>query len=308
MAKMYMFLDDEWTRVPVPDEIHGEVVHHYTNPSGLLGILSHDELWASSAIALNDLSEMTYGLDVLREATEDREDAPSKLLHDLVEAGAFAPLRDSANVLCASTNGDSLNQWIGYAGRQGYAIGIRTEGRLTKRLRDGQEKPGQPNMPTDGALLGMNAWYRVIYDRADQIRLVNELLDFCIKHELLKDGSPTHTTHAITIFGILITQFKHRAFEDEREVRFITGRSDEAEEEFRAGTHGVVPYTRLIAAEKNEHDSAHPTGLKLPLASVTIGPTNEDERELVIQSTKRLLAAKGYGTVDVETSSAPYRY
>ncbi len=305
---MLIRLSGNWVKVPTPDSIRGEVVYHYTAPSGLLGILNSDELWASSAIALNDLSEMTYGLDVLREAAANRADAPSELLHALVDKDAFAPLRDSANVLCASTNGDSLNQWISYAGRQGYAIGIRTEGRLAKRLRDGQETTAPPSRATDGALLGMNAWYRVVYDRSDQVRIVSGLLDFCVEHELLRDGSLPHTTHAIAIFGVLITQFKHKAFKDEREVRFITGRSDEAEEEFRAGPYGIVPYTRLLATGENEYDSTRPTGMKLPLASVTIGPTNEDERALVVQSTERLLAAKGYENVRVETSSAPYRY
>lgn len=306
---MHIALEGGMVAVPLPTELSRRIVYHYTNAVGLLGIVEHDELWASSAVALNDLSEMTYGLDVLREATEARKDAPSETVGALIKEGAFAPLRDSPYFLCASTLNDSLNQWIGYAGRQGYSVGIRTKERLVKRRKDGQERStGRPLSITEGALMGTNGWYQVIYKRGDQLRVVNDLLDFCKENNLLTVAAPHARAHAITMFGAVLAQLKHQAFADEREVRFITGRNDDTDERYRAGAYGVVPYTRLIAAGREEYDSALPAGLKLPIASVTTGPANADERSLIESSARRLLDARGYGSAKVKTSAAPYRY
>jgi hypothetical protein len=47
---------------------------HYTNPEALLGILSSNELWATSPVALNDAAEVEYGrllmLELLASARE----------------------------------------------------------------------------------------------------------------------------------------------------------------------------------------------------------------------------------------------
>jgi len=51
-------------------------IHHYTSSSGLLGILKEGVLWANEATSLNDVSEVHYGWDFIRNwfATQDQND------------------------------------------------------------------------------------------------------------------------------------------------------------------------------------------------------------------------------------------
>lgn len=114
--------------------------------------------------------------------------------------------------------------------------------------------------------------------------------------------------HALTMFGILLPQFKHPAFRDEREIRFIAGRIDGTEDGFTPGRFGVVPRLSLIPAGDGDREGALPTGQKLPIRSVTIGPTDRDERALAISATKRLLSSAGYGSSAVGASQTPYRF
>lgn len=307
MAQMHINVGGRWVPVPLPSELRRGVVFHYTGPDGLVGIVENHEVWASSALALNDLSEMTYGLDVLREAAVGRRDAPGRTLTAMLDRDLLSDLRNTAYFFSASSMDDSLNQWLGYGGRQGYAIGFHASGRLAQKRRDEAEEPPE-SRPLAGAhpLMGANGWYRVVYDRAKQLVIVSRLLDFCASNGLLAD--PGGASHGRMIFGQLLPQFKHRAFRDEREARFIVSAVPEADESYRAGKYGVVPFVRLIATEKGEHGSAPQRGLRLPLASVTTGPVNADERQSVLAATSRLLESAGYIAVDVRPSEAPYRF
>jgi hypothetical protein len=42
------------------------ILYHYTNAGGLLGILEQKEIWASSALHLNDATEIRFAFDLLR--------------------------------------------------------------------------------------------------------------------------------------------------------------------------------------------------------------------------------------------------
>lgn len=250
---------------------------------------------------------MTYGLDVLRETAAGRRDAPGRTLSAMVDAGMLSDLRSTAYFLSASSLDDSLNQWLGYGGRQGYAIGFRASGRLAQRRRDGSEMSPESS-PLVGVhpLMGANGWFRVVYDRGKQVSIVSRLLDLCSARGLM--GDVNAPLRGRMMFGQLLPQFKHRAFRDEREVRFIVSAVPDADEAFRPGKYGVVPFVRLIAAQKGEYGSAPHSGLRLPIASVTLGPVNADERQSMLSATSRLLEGARYEGVDVRPSEAPYRF
>lgn len=306
---LQMHLGGQMVEVPLPRPIRNVLVYHYTNAAGFLGIAQSDELWASSALALNDLSEITYGLEVFLEATDGRADSPSELLAELVSAEEFGTMRAAAFFLSASTDGDSLSQWIGYGGVQGYALGLDTNVPLALRVDPGTEvdpatnmvgQPLAPGLVTEGCT-------EVIYDRGEQVATVVRLLDFCHANGLL-EPTPIGFAHALSFFGALLPQFKHSGFKDEREVRLITVQLQNTKESYRTGRNGIIPYVRLIPSDTNYSITAEPVGAKLPIRTVTTGPVNEAERQLVTATTHGMLKAHGYETVAVQPSAIPYRF
>ena len=60
-------------------------IYHYTDPRGLVGVLSHDQLWATDIRFLNDSAELVHAeriqKEVLEQIRSDRESgAVEKLL------------------------------------------------------------------------------------------------------------------------------------------------------------------------------------------------------------------------------------
>jgi hypothetical protein len=131
-------------------EADQEVLYHYTDARGLLGIVQSRQLWASNAAFLNDSTEVTYIREVLAEVAEEFRDEHA-VTADIREyaASAFAGTdRFSATegrtasvisilegaptmasgvldvyVSCFCAYGDLLSQWRGYpSSGGGYAL------------------------------------------------------------------------------------------------------------------------------------------------------------------------------------------
>lgn len=56
---------------PLPDQVQQEVVWHYTNGSGLVGIIESQLIWASSPVTLNDSQEIGLGLALFQDAVDE---------------------------------------------------------------------------------------------------------------------------------------------------------------------------------------------------------------------------------------------
>jgi hypothetical protein len=108
------------------------VVWHYTDGSGLLSILRHDVLWATSAAFLNDKNEVALGGQRMAERIcQLAESSHSALLARLaadvrnVSAHGGGPSPSRFFILSASQSWDSLAMWRLYGGAQeSYAIGL----------------------------------------------------------------------------------------------------------------------------------------------------------------------------------------
>lgn len=98
------------------------IIYHYTTITGLIGILSKCELWASDCRFLNDGTELKYAMDLFTEEFE-------KLKLPPIEGGGYripdpSVTVASAFVTCFCEDGDLLSQWRGYGLNQGYALGF----------------------------------------------------------------------------------------------------------------------------------------------------------------------------------------
>ncbi|MDP2033944.1 MAG: DUF2971 domain-containing protein [Polaromonas sp.] len=108
-----------------------DIVYHYTDLAGLLGIVRSGELWLTDATQLNDPTELRHGLSYALEVMKswfpyDRTD------QYYVFVNRFSRFVDELSVdtgihfvASFSANGDDLNQWRGYAAQgKGFALGF----------------------------------------------------------------------------------------------------------------------------------------------------------------------------------------
>ncbi|WP_369692773.1 DUF2971 domain-containing protein [Georgenia sp. 311] len=260
---------------------------------------------------MNDLSEISYGLEVLRRVWNswDRStlsDEQSVVGDRVLNSANLDRLIDSLYFFCACADGDALNQWQGYAGDRGFSIEIDTAAHLAPLDTSGQGDAGGLFMHV------VPGWYRVIYDPAEQERLVRKVLDFALSGGGYRDGRPLDSGHLETFLGTVIAQFKHPSFNAEREVRFIAlRRGPDLPERFRSGRSGVIPYVELVCPPGEgrhlvSYPGQDPPG-PLPLKSLTCGPADAAEAALIASAASRLMEAHGYD-VRVHRSRVPYRF
>jgi hypothetical protein len=280
-------------------------VWHYTDAHGLIGIVQ-GTFHASSTITLNDTSEVEYGLGVFREvwASLDQEQIPERAAE--VISSVLGPDGEKAIsldvfLICASRKNDSLNQWQGYAGKQGYALGVATATPM------GMVVAGTP--PEAVSMFVPSDWYDVVYDRDSQKEMALDALNFSID-EVRKYAVEAwaQRVHLITMIGAIAPRFKHHAFADEQEVRFICVKPTEIPEKFRVGGRGLVPYVE-IAPTPTEITNiyAAATHAKLPITSVRCGPNGSEKPDPgTVESVRRLLSRNGY-SAPVDSSDIPYR-
>ena len=211
----------ELIATPVPP-----LIYHYTNDSGLRGILESGQLWFTNIFNLNDPTEIYHGmghaLDILKhEASGGPKEA--KLFSEMFAHSLTGSVERSAHyfVCCFSKTDQDLGQWRAYAddGR-GYAIGFDA-----KLLEKAFAKTGAP-----GA--NLHSTFPVTYDdthlRKIHEQLVTETipvisaprgmgLDAAVVSEFLQKLSVNLGTWCfyVSLF------FKHEAYRNEEEYRFL---------------------------------------------------------------------------------------
>jgi hypothetical protein len=277
---------------------HAEVpdcLYHYTKPEGLKGILTSQSIWATNARYLNDLSELVYINDVVRNVVRElREEFTGGLPRDFLDAVArdlldafTGPYR--VYVACFCECGDRLSQWQAYA-PSGYALGFSPEPmRINTRL-----------------LLR-----KVSYKTKDQESMVRSALRSIADCLANMPPEPAVVERALIEAGDLLTEaafcFKHAAFEGEQEWRLVhrvlaDPYLEDAPPRFRTATTGSrVPYVEL------RPDGEQP-GIEtpLPIMKLVVGPNRDMEAAEAIG--RELLASARFGAdVEVIGSKIPLR-
>jgi hypothetical protein len=211
-----------------------EVLWHYTNADGLIGIIDSQCLWATDAEYLNDASELKYAWSVATDVLRD-EAASHGLVADVcaeaLKAGEQFRGGWCVYATCFCTRGDLLSQWRAY-GQSGYALGfdrVRCDG--------GFDVSPWLNRPL--------IW-PVQYCPTDQAEVVRAAIRDAV------GGYQSSTTLppiqnivgsvrvAIALKAPLI---KHPAFTEEQEWRLFFSRIRGVQHlEFRTGRIGLIPY------------------------------------------------------------------
>jgi hypothetical protein len=188
-----------------------ELLHHYTDVGGLLGIVESGTLWASSAPFLNDQTELSHSLILLGqiirgERHEVNAGSPNEAAdHYLNQVVNNFYLFLEVYLVCFCDSPDLLSQWRAYGQGQGYAIGFKSD-----------------------QLARMAMLQKVTYDLEEQIRALAHLVRRWRK--IFVDASPDASKSASERMVVLslatalvrtIVGFKNEAFDVEQEWRLV---------------------------------------------------------------------------------------
>ena len=279
------------------------LVYHYTNTAGLLGIIKSRKLWASDIQFLNDAMEIKYGvsviIDKIHPKNKKEEENRRRLKDELTRTARPTPDDPTWHLYaaCFCGNGDLLSQWRTY-GRDGYAIGFQREWLLSIAEKFNVSEP-----KGDAKIFG-----EVHYENGD-----THASGLPTKIRGLLKGGDTDTSELSTKIRELLKDFenskkrretmgevileaamiKHKTFEAEDERRLLLPsyglRSDL---EFRSGVLGVVPYREVRFAPSD-------------IVEVHVGPGHSSRERS--NSVDHLLESKGFRHVRVRSSESPVR-
>ena len=283
------------------DRIQGDapdLLYHYTDVAGLIGICSSGSLWATNLQFMNDAKELAHSwklmLAVLAEA-KDKAGLPAQIeLIEEIERTAMAGWAGYPDFYATSftANGDLLSQWRGYGSSGGgYAIGFDAT-RLVS--------PPSPYPQPDRFL------NRVIYEEEIQLRVLRATADKMLGLFATVDpSSPEMTGARARLFAALgevvgfVFSFKDPAWAEEQEWRSVhvlpEGELDGVE--FRPEGGIAVPYVSLVMG-------TNPDG-RLPIREIVQGPRVDNETG--VRSLELLLASNGYSDARITRSSVPLR-
>jgi hypothetical protein len=146
-----------------------QIVWHYTNGAGFLGIIESSRLHATQVAALNDASETKHASDLFIKAIkqlvaerENEHDVAALLnaLLDFSEENTDSHYISKFFVTSFSGEEDDLTQWDRYGKPNGYAIGFYARGL--------QREP-------------TSTLFRVVYDSEKQEKAAKELAEATVK-------------------------------------------------------------------------------------------------------------------------------
>lgn len=300
----------DWVEIPTPEASSKEMLWHYTDAGGVIGILRSGALWATNIDSLNDSTELHHGFSVIESllakvrGSRHVAKAQKEYLQRVVEAAKSDLVRRKLYVFCASEAQDSLSQWRGYGGGPGYAVGLASErAPLISNVVDVvSSRAGLPPQ-----------WSKVIYDPSDQEHLAARALGY-IAHRAPRNLSDSQALRFIVgedarYLTRIAACFKHPSFAEEQEVRVLLDADGvESALQFRAGRFGVTPYVEAAFGEVIVEGGGTPVALgkrdELPIRSIMVGPASHPEA-----ATSGIeILTECYGVVaDILSSEAPYR-
>jgi len=233
-----------------------DILWHYTNAAGFLGIFRSGKVWATNTDYLNDASEMRHARRlVLKVVFDSRSNAQSREEHEMLNflcecMGSEATRPVFVTSLSAAKN--ELSQWRAYGAASGsFALGFNVTGLL--------------------AAIGKNTetrfnLYKCIYDEGSSRVLCQQFVDdlleaFRAQRAASRSGANDcqemmDLVHeAVRLFDTLAPLIKHPDFIAEAEWRLVSDPVDLKKRpiHLREGKTGIIPYLELtIAKDKTD--------------------------------------------------------
>lgn len=261
-------------------------LYHYTSLQGLMGITQSRKLRASDVRYMNDSTELTYALNLLRDAIESRKktnEAEQRIL------SAFSVwLRDQINtgpmLFSASfrESGNLLSQWRGYS-THGKGVSLGFNPAAVQKLANQQ----------------MFSLGKCIYDPEKHIdfieRIIARILKLCLNECNLSSLFDEIEGDLLAMCAL----FKHPTFAEEQEWRLVSPTFESVADhpiDFREGKAMLIPHY-LFNLEVND---------TIVLDHVFVGPTPNAELS-VNALTHYLKHHNAYPQKGINDCEIPYR-
>jgi len=282
-----------------------DIVFHYTDCTGLLGILKSGGIRLTDIFSLNDPSEVRHGVnlavEILNTETQRGNPAASKFANkfkNYSETGVEVAAHFF--VACFSDTHKDLGQWRAY-GDDGKGFTIGFDGKLLEGTfvkRDNETVPGNGTFPityNDNRLIEI---YKQIVNEVLPLFAMTEgrNLSDAIINEFEKYLSIVATI-SILYAAVL---FKHIAYKNEKEYRFLQIRAvNESDDNlgYRARLNSLVRFSEF---DWNTTDQQ-------VLREIVIGPAADENSAKVFA--QECLRASGIDPdrVKIHKSKIPYR-
>jgi hypothetical protein len=299
-------LDSLYLDLRKPDSgKESDLIFHYTDAAGLLGIVTSGKLWLSNADFLNDASEPRHALNTLQTACDEflqsdcRTTTSRRALSGfwgwaMEEYGVHGP---HVYVFCLSAHDDLLSQWRSYGGRgAGFAIGFSRSKLCDLLFRDRGQYLLRVRYRSDEQSQEVGAVLRnilAIADDADRLRASDQSTFETVGQRLQNKIQSSLLAEVIR----LRAKFKNPAFSEEAEwrvIQFVHPNVETPRVLFRSGSGMIRPYVELDVDRR-----------QLPIEQVTIGPTLNPE--VSKKGLAMLFAKHFYSNVRIAVSNVPFR-
>lgn len=249
-----------------------ETLYHYTDVTGLMNIVTHHELWASSVFFMNDESEIRHSFVKINEMLTN-PDLPKSLVgtpHEIADRVITTVTNNFAKyvnlyAVCFCESGDLLSQWRAYGANGGYAIGFDASQlrKLTSR-RFALIKVSYNEDEQNLALAGLiQTWRNCFSNSAGTSNYSNSTLRAL---ELM-------FAEIVSMVGL---GFKDKGFREEEEWRLVYRKSEVVPDdginfpiEFRARNGSPMPFAR-ISFDQDESEKE----FSKPIRDVVMGRRN----------------------------------
>lgn len=266
-------------------------LYHYTDSSGLLGIFSSQNIWASRIDCLNDTEEYKSGKSVVEKVVKKirRRKNTGDFFQELDSWWDFTGANEPF-VASFCEEGDLLSQWRGYAGGHGgYSIGIDPRYSLDYH----SSRPAK--------VLDL---VRCLYDEDALDCLITSVINYFLHQWMAnfaedadkKTGS--EPMQCGLLLPVLAASLKNKSFEEEKEWRIINLSRDLKMLRFRSGPSFLIPYVEIPLGE------AELSNLGI-IKEVVVGP--RPNPKLAETTLKKFIECSVEGCPSIRQSSVPFR-
>ncbi len=279
-----------------------KMIYHYTNDTGLRGILESKTLWLTSVFDLNDPSELKHGLTLASDRLSGliKGGRPeSTLLASLFADFARTGIGEAGYFYCCSfsSNGDELGQWRAYADNgRGFALAFDA---------------GSIELDFARESCGTNWAFPLAYDDAKLAEILEKLALSALESVQVPDQGYLKMEWGkeyLTVIGTILSAnaifaasfFKHAAYRNESEYRFLSSfgiNKRPKNRKYRSRPYSLAEYLEYQWGEKSLD----------ALKKIVIGPAAD--RIKAEKFVDDCLRATGFsnGKVEIEHSTIPYR-
>jgi hypothetical protein len=266
-----------------------DCIYHYTNDAGLRGILESGKFWLTDIRSLNDPSELKHGFKIaiseLKKMVEGGSPASESFANDLKFVSK--QIRRSTDLFRAadffvcsfSLSDNDLGQWRAYAddGR-GFALEFETAALETESAPDS---------------------FDLTYDDEKLAAIDRQIIAKILPFTQIPNFKDAFSVEFMTYATNAAIYFKHTAYENEKEYRFLETFSVDAKPkvELRYRPYSVIRYRTF------DWRSVAPGALK----RILIGPAaNKSEATLFAKDCLNLFHPDSTN-VQIDYSLIPYR-